>query len=360
MQVAALAAGTARFLVDSDPGRLRLRSAAATTLSLVLAIVAMLAFTRVAHQPVTVAMLGTIVAMQSSAAVKDRQQHSRVVTMLLLFFPAVGAVALAAFLSPFGWVADVGFIAVLFTAVWVRRFGPRGNALGMVAFISYFFALFLRASPGRNTGTGRRGRRRVECLAVRPHADLSRPSPGRGAPPAPGATRSVELRVGHRHRSWRARLGRAPAPTGPARRNGADDRRLARPSRRGANAQHHQRGSGAGGLRRSDRHGATGEHALGARPGGGTAERTRGRDRVPCEHACSTTHPRTSFGLPARVPPQRPIAPICRPRRVSRPWLRTEWSRRTSPFTTSPRTPWESETPRFPSRRHRPTRSSRG
>ena len=62
MRVAALAAGTARFLVDSDPGRLRLRSAAATTLSLVIAIVAMLAFTRVAHQPVTVAMLGTIVA----------------------------------------------------------------------------------------------------------------------------------------------------------------------------------------------------------------------------------------------------------------------------------------------------------
>ena len=138
-----------RFLVDSDPGRLRLRSAAATTLSLVLAIVALLAFTRVAHQPITVAMLGTIVAMQSSAAVKDRQQHSRVVTTLLLFFPSVGAVTLAALLSPFGKVADVGFIAVLFTAVWVRRFGPRGNALGMISFISYFFALFLRATPAQ-------------------------------------------------------------------------------------------------------------------------------------------------------------------------------------------------------------------
>src|ERR1700712_4660218 len=93
-------AGTARFLVDSDPGRLRLRSATATTLSLVLGLVALLAFTRVAHQPVTVAMLGTVVAMQSSAAVKDRQQHSRVVTTLLLFFPSVGAVTLAAVLVP--------------------------------------------------------------------------------------------------------------------------------------------------------------------------------------------------------------------------------------------------------------------
>jgi uncharacterized membrane protein YccC len=147
MQLRALTGGTARFLVYSDPGRLRLRSAAATTLSLILAMAALLAFTRVTNQPITVAMLGTIVAMQSSAAVKDRQQHSRVVTTLLLFFPAVGAVTLAALLSPLGEVADVGFIAVLFGAVWVRRFGPRGNALGMVAFISYFFALFLRATP---------------------------------------------------------------------------------------------------------------------------------------------------------------------------------------------------------------------
>jgi uncharacterized membrane protein YccC len=149
MQLAAARGATRRFLVDADPGRLRLRSAAGTTLALVLAMVALFAFTHVADQPITVAMLGTIVAMQSSAAVKDRLQHSRVVTTLLLFFPAVGAVSLAAVLSQFGKVADVGFIAVLFGAVWVRRFGPRGNAMGMVAFISYFFALFLRASPGQ-------------------------------------------------------------------------------------------------------------------------------------------------------------------------------------------------------------------
>jgi Fusaric acid resistance protein-like len=140
---------TARFLVASDPGRLRLRSAAATTLSLVLALVALLAFTGVSHQPVTVAMLGAIVAMQSSAAVKDRHQRSRMITTLLLFLPATGAVSLAAILSPLGKIADVGFIVVLFGAVWVRRFGPRGNALGMLAFISYFFALFLRARPGQ-------------------------------------------------------------------------------------------------------------------------------------------------------------------------------------------------------------------
>lgn len=100
-------------------------------------------------QPLTIALLGTVVAMQASAAVKDRDQRSRVITSMLLVFPAIAAVSLSAVLSQFGKVADVGFIAVLFAAVWVRRYGPRGNALGMVAFICYFFALFLRAEPGQ-------------------------------------------------------------------------------------------------------------------------------------------------------------------------------------------------------------------
>ena len=48
-------------------------------------------------------------------------------------------------LSPHPLIADVGFVLVVFTAVYVRRFGPRGTALGMVTFMSYFFSLYLRA-----------------------------------------------------------------------------------------------------------------------------------------------------------------------------------------------------------------------
>ncbi|WP_041782771.1 FUSC family protein [Mycolicibacterium chubuense] len=136
----------ARRLVPTDPGQVRLRSAAATTTSLIIAIVALLGFTRVTGQPITVAMLGAVVAMQASAAVKDRDQRSRVITTLWLFVPSICAVTLAALLTPHGKIADVGFIVVLFAAVWVRRYGPRGNALGVIAFISYFFALFLRVS----------------------------------------------------------------------------------------------------------------------------------------------------------------------------------------------------------------------
>ncbi|NIL89558.1 hypothetical protein RhoFasSB10_01867 [Rhodococcus fascians] len=139
----------ARILDASDPGQLRLRGASATTLTVLLAMVVLLLATRAIGQPVTVAMLGTVVAMQASASVKDKDQHSRLVTTALMVLPASAAVTVAALLSRLGAVADVGFIAVLFAAVWVRRFGPRGTALGMVAFISYFFALFLQATPGQ-------------------------------------------------------------------------------------------------------------------------------------------------------------------------------------------------------------------
>nr|WP_246182866.1 FUSC family protein [Mycolicibacterium grossiae] len=135
-----------RSLVVVDPGLVRLRSAAATTASLILGLVVMLGVTRVTGEAVSVAMLGGVVAMQASAAVKDRDQRARVITTVLLAAPAIGAATLAAALSPHGVIADVGFIAVLFAAVWVRRYGPRGNALGMVAFIAYFFSLFLHAT----------------------------------------------------------------------------------------------------------------------------------------------------------------------------------------------------------------------
>ncbi|MBJ7351514.1 MAG: FUSC family protein, partial [Rhodococcus sp.] len=66
----------ARILDASDPGQLRLRGASATTLTVLLAMVVLLLATRAIGQPVTVAMLGTVVAMQASASVKDKDQHS--------------------------------------------------------------------------------------------------------------------------------------------------------------------------------------------------------------------------------------------------------------------------------------------
>lgn len=60
--------------------------------------------------------------------------------------------SLGAVLSPYPVVGDVVFVAVMVSAVFLRRLGPRGTALGMIAFISYFFALFLHATLGQLPG----------------------------------------------------------------------------------------------------------------------------------------------------------------------------------------------------------------
>jgi uncharacterized membrane protein YgaE (UPF0421/DUF939 family) len=101
--------------------------------------------TKATHQPLTVALLGVLITMTTSRSVNEPDPHRQRVTMALLPLPAAAAITAAAVLAPHGWIADALFVVVVFTAVYVRRFGPRGMALGMVTFMSYFFTLYLRA-----------------------------------------------------------------------------------------------------------------------------------------------------------------------------------------------------------------------
>ena len=61
--------------------------------------------------------------------------------------PAAVAVTAGTLLAPHRVVADVVFVGVTMAAVYVRRFGPRGFALGMACFMPYFFTQFLQARP---------------------------------------------------------------------------------------------------------------------------------------------------------------------------------------------------------------------
>ncbi len=134
------------WLVASDPGSLRLRMAATTVATVVLALVVLAGLATLTGQPITIALLGVVIAMISSVAVTDQELRQRVLTTVLLPLPAVAAVALGALLAPQLFAGDAVFVVIMMVAVYVRRFGPRGTALGMVAFISYFFALFLHAT----------------------------------------------------------------------------------------------------------------------------------------------------------------------------------------------------------------------
>ncbi|MGN6599073.1 MAG: hypothetical protein ACTHMW_07330, partial [Actinomycetes bacterium] len=141
-------------LVASDPGLQRLRTAATGLASLVSALV-LVVLLLVVWPPAASAgpragfgvALGVVVAMVAGMAVQDPEPRARAVTVLLLVPPAAVTAVLAALLQPHRVLADAALVAVAVAAVYLRLLGPRGLAMGMVAFIAYFMTLFLRLPP---------------------------------------------------------------------------------------------------------------------------------------------------------------------------------------------------------------------
>ncbi|HWF69675.1 MAG TPA: FUSC family protein [Mycobacterium sp.] len=127
---------------------LRLRMAARTTVSLAVALLILFLLTKATHQPLTVALLGVLITMVAGRAVNEPDPRKQKITMALLPLPAALAITAATLLAPHRLLADVVFVVVVFAAVYARRYGPRGRALGMVAFMAYFFTLYLRATTG--------------------------------------------------------------------------------------------------------------------------------------------------------------------------------------------------------------------
>jgi uncharacterized membrane protein YccC len=131
-------------LTAIDPGLVRLRLAAIGTGSMALAAAAT---ALIAKQPVTVVLLSAVLAMICVVSVNEPELIRLRVTTALMIVPACAAVTAGTLLAPHHVFADIVFVAVMVTAVYFRRFGPRGFALGMAAFNAYFFTQFLRAAP---------------------------------------------------------------------------------------------------------------------------------------------------------------------------------------------------------------------
>lgn len=146
--MAAAAASALRTLrtafAASDPGSARLRSTLTTLTTLVVALAVLYGVvTSVWGQPITVSMPGVVVAMIACLAVRDNDPRAHALSVVLLVPPAVVALSLSALLSGSLVAAQAVFVAVAVGSVFLRLLGPRGTAMGMVAFICYFLALFV-------------------------------------------------------------------------------------------------------------------------------------------------------------------------------------------------------------------------
>jgi len=134
-------------MVASDPGYSRFRFAARATITVGLTLVLLLLLSHVTGHSFLAFVIGVVVSMISSVAVNDPDPSQQRLTAALIPLPAAVALTAGSLLSSSVHVGEAVFVLVMFTAVYVRRFGMRWFAFGMVGFISYFLAMFLRARP---------------------------------------------------------------------------------------------------------------------------------------------------------------------------------------------------------------------
>ncbi|MFE1884190.1 FUSC family protein [Streptomyces diastatochromogenes] len=135
-------------LAASDPGLLRLTAGLRT----VAAIALTLAVLTVVRVPVPHLVAGAIAAMAATFAIREKQRSQQAVTLALGLPMALASVSLGALLNQWVVVGDVFFVVLIFCAVYGRRFGDRGTALGLIGFQIYFLSLFVHATTSALPG----------------------------------------------------------------------------------------------------------------------------------------------------------------------------------------------------------------
>ena len=149
---------------------------------MVLATAVMAGVRALSGQPVTVELFAAVIAMISNLAVNEPDVRRTRVTTLLMLGPAVVSLTAGTLLASHRVLADVVFVTVTMVAVYIRRFGPRGFALGMAAFMPFFLSQFLRVTVAQlpwlllaaATGIGATLLLRGWAFAERPELTLDR------------------------------------------------------------------------------------------------------------------------------------------------------------------------------------------
>ncbi|OWV75047.1 hypothetical protein ATY76_24900 [Rhizobium sp. R339] len=131
------------WLLANDPALSRLRMGSRVTLSIVLSFVILYAIsTLIVPLPVASYGLGIVLSIEGGVAVRDKGSTRQLITRLLGCLASMVVVGLAAALESQRIVSDVIFLVVIFLASSGRVYGPRGFAIGMFAFTSYFMGSY--------------------------------------------------------------------------------------------------------------------------------------------------------------------------------------------------------------------------
>ncbi|WNI16474.1 FUSC family protein [Actinacidiphila sp. ITFR-21] len=137
-------------VVGSDPGLQRFRTASSAGLAMATTLGLEYGYGRLTDRgpqgTMVAMMLGTVMAMMGSMALTDGSAAWPKIRTALFFPVAIGAGMLVgvAVAGHTDWMLAV-FVAVMFVAVFIRRFGPAFFFYGFMIWMGYFFAAFLNA-----------------------------------------------------------------------------------------------------------------------------------------------------------------------------------------------------------------------
>ncbi|MFF9352522.1 FUSC family protein [Streptomyces sp. NPDC014734] len=134
-----------RMFVSPDPGRLRLRSGLRAVLGIGLAVTVC----GLAGHSLVAAITGGLAALLALFTVLDPTVRGQAVTTALLPVAGFPVLALAAVLHDRPAARSAVFLAVVGLGVYARRWGPRGHALGVFAFMAFFTTQFLHTVPAQ-------------------------------------------------------------------------------------------------------------------------------------------------------------------------------------------------------------------
>lgn len=128
-----------------DPGLFRLRVSLRAVLGIGLAVT----LCELAGLSLPASVTGGLAALLALFTVGDPTVRGQAGTTALLPVVGLPVLALATALHGTPTLRDASWLAVVFAGVHARRWGPRGHALGIFAFMMFFATQFLHAVPGQ-------------------------------------------------------------------------------------------------------------------------------------------------------------------------------------------------------------------
>lgn len=137
------------WLLANDPALSRLRMGTRVTLSIVLSFaILLLIHMLIVPLPIASYGLGIVLSIEGGVAVRDKGSTRQLITRLLGCFASLVVVGIAAALESQRVLSDFIFLVVIFLASVARVYGPRGFAIGMFAFTSYFLGSYFHPTIG--------------------------------------------------------------------------------------------------------------------------------------------------------------------------------------------------------------------